>query len=151
MTPNLDESHNAVWRLFLTTQALLLDRIEQELAEAELPPLTWYDVLWALESSPDRHLRLHELAEAIVLNRSNLTRLIDRLEAAGLVCRKSCPQDRRGAFAAITEEGLAMRQRMWQVYGVAIAKYFANYVSDAEVVVLSQVLIRIREGMRDEG
>jgi DNA-binding MarR family transcriptional regulator len=143
MTSNLDESRNAVWRLFLTTHAVLIDQIEQELAQAGLPSLTWYDVLFVLDEAPNHRLRLHELADAIVLRRSNLTRLIDRLEAAGLVYRESCPTDRRGAFAVITEAGLAMRQQMWPVYAEAIAKYFAQHLSDTEVEVLAETLKRI--------
>jgi DNA-binding MarR family transcriptional regulator len=143
MTTNLDNSYNTVWRLFLTTHALLVERVEQDLANAELPPLAWYDVLWALEEAPNHRLRLHELADAIVLRRSNLTRLVDRLEAAGLVCRKSCPSDRRGAFAEITEAGLAMRKQMWSVYAPSIAQYFAIHLSDTEVDVLTQVLERL--------
>jgi DNA-binding MarR family transcriptional regulator len=73
----------------------------------------------------------------------NLTRLVDRLEAAGLVCRKSCPSDRRGAFAEITEAGLAMRKQMWSVYAPSIAQYFAIHLSDTEVDVLTQVLERL--------
>lgn len=140
MTPNLDESRNAAWRLFLTTHAKLIDLIEQELAQAGLPPLAWYDVLLVLSESPEHRLRMHELAEAMVLDRSNLTRLVDRLEAKGLVCRKSCPTDRRGAFAAITQEGLAMRLHMWPVYQQAIAKYFARHLSETEVEVLTNAL-----------
>ena len=140
MAPNLDESSNAAWRLFLTTHAKLITLIEQELAQAGLPPLAWYDVLLALSESPEHRLRMHELAETMVLDRSNLTRLVDRLESKGLVCRKSCPTDRRGAFAAITEQGLAMRQQMWPVYEQAIAKYFASHLTDTEVEVLSKVL-----------
>lgn len=143
MTTNLDESHNATWRLFLTSHALLIDLIEQELAQAGLPPLAWYDVLFALYEAPDHRMRLHELADAIVLRRSNLTRLVDRLEAAGLVCRKSCPTDRRGAFAAITKEGLTMREQMWPIYAHSIAKYFADHISDAEVDVLTKALGRV--------
>jgi DNA-binding MarR family transcriptional regulator len=143
MTTNLDESHNATWRLFLTSHALLIDLIEQELAQAGLPPLAWYDVLFALYEAPDHRMRLHELADAIVLRRSNLTRLVDRLEAAGLVCRKSCPTDRRGAFAAITKEGLTMREQMWPIYAQSIAKYFADHISDAEVDVLTKALGRV--------
>ena len=143
MTTNLDNSYNTVWRLFLTTHAILVERVEQDLANAGLPPLAWYDVLWALEEAPNHRLRLHELADAIVLRRSNLTRLIDRLEAAGLVCRKSCPSDRRGAFAEITEAGLAMRQQMWSVYAPSIAQYFAIHLSDTEVDVLTKVLERL--------
>ena len=143
MTTNLDNSYNTVWRLFLTTHAILVERVEQDLANAGLPPLAWYDVLWALEEAPDRRLRLHELADAIVLRRSNLTRLVDRLEAVGLVCRKSCPSDRRGAFAEITEAGLAMRKQMWSVYAPSIAQYFAIHLSDTEVDVLTKVLERL--------
>lgn len=143
MTTNLDESHNATWRLFLTSHALLIDLIEQELAQAGLPPLAWYDVLFALYEAPDHRMRLHELADAMVLRRSNLTRLVDRLEAAGLVCRKSCPTDRRGAFAAITKEGLTMREQMWSIYAQSIAKYFAAHLSDAEVDVLTKALGRV--------
>lgn len=144
----LDESHNAAWRIFLTSHAVLIDRIEQELAQAGLPPLSWYDVLFALYEAPSRRLRLHELADAIVLQRSNLTRLIDRLEAAGLVRRESCPTDRRGAFAAITQEGLAMREQMWPIYAQAIAKYFACHLSNTEVEVLTKAMRRVLAAAR---
>lgn len=148
MTPTLDESRSSAWLIFLKAHALLIDLIEQELAQAGLPPMAWYDVLLALSESPDQQLRMHELADAIVLHRSNLTRLVDRLEAAGLVCRKLCPSDRRGSFAAITEEGLAMRQRMWSVYAQAIAKYFAIHLSDAEVDILTEALGRVIAAVR---
>jgi DNA-binding MarR family transcriptional regulator len=148
MTTSLDESHNAAWRIFLTSHAVLIDLIEQELAQAGLPPLAWYDVLFALYEAPNHRLRLHELADAIVLRRSNLTRLIDRLEAAGLVCRESCPTDRRGAFAAITPQGLAMREQMWPVYSQGIAKYFACHLSNAEVDVLTKAMGRVLAAAR---
>lgn len=150
MTLNLDESRNTTWRLFLTTHSKLVDLIEQELALAELPSLAWYEVLLALSESPEHRLRMHELAEIMVLDRSNLTRLVDRLEAKGLVCRKSCPTDRRGAFAAITEEGLAVRQKMWPVYEQAITKYFGCHLSDTEVEVLSKVLKRMLAGTQEK-
>ena len=89
MTSTLDAERNVAWRMFLTTHAVLIDSIEQELAQAGMPPLTWYDILLALSLAPEHRLRMNELAKAIVLDRSNLTRLIDRLEAKGLVCRKS--------------------------------------------------------------
>jgi hypothetical protein len=67
MVPNLDESRNSIWRLFLKSHAVLIDLIEQELAQAGLPPLTWYDVLFALYEAPNHRLRLHELADALIL------------------------------------------------------------------------------------
>ncbi len=149
MNTDSNLSRQTAWRLFLTTQATLLELIEQELAQAGLPPLTWYDVLFALSEAPDQRLRMHELAAEIVLCRSNLTRLVDRLETAGLVCRKSCPTDRRGAFAAITEQGLAMRQKMWPIYEQAITKYFARHLDDTEVEVFTKVLERVLTCMRE--
>ena len=144
MTQNLNSEHDSVWRMFLTTYAVVVDLIEQELAQARLPPLGWYDVLLALSIAPEQRLRMHELAKAVVLDRSNLTRLVDRMEAAGLVCRKSCPTDRRGAFATITEEGKAMRQKMWPVYQQAIAKYFSRHLNDTEVKVFTRGLERMQ-------
>lgn len=139
----LDDLRNTVWRLFLTAHVKLLDCIEQELSEAGLPPLEWYDVLFTLKEAPDYRLRLSELAEKVLLSRSNLTRLVDRLEKAGLLYREPCKRDRRGTFAVLTEAGLAMQRQMWAVYADAIAKHFAFYLDDAEVKVMQQVLQRM--------
>lgn len=141
----VDESRDTVWRLFLTTHAKLIDLIEQELTRAELPPLSWYDVLSAIAAAPHYQLRMHELANAIILDCSNLTRLVDRLEAKGLVCRKTCPTDRRGAFATITDAGLAMQQHMRPVYERAVSNYFARYLNDTEVEILTLALKRMQD------
>ena len=96
------------WRVFLNAHAAVVERIERALAEAELPPLGWYDVLWALYRAPEQKLRMHELAPQVVLSRSGLVRLVDRVEAAGLVERERCLTDRRGAYAVLTPDGEAM-------------------------------------------
>jgi DNA-binding MarR family transcriptional regulator len=142
MTNNLDESRNRLWRLFLTAYATAMEQIEQDLQAAGLPSTSWYDVLWTLECAPDHHMRLHELAQAVLLSRSNITRLVDRLEEAGLLCRKRCPNDRRGQYAALTPEGLALRKQIWATYSQSIAKHFANHLSDAEVKLLSDAFER---------
>ncbi len=143
MSTRLDEARGVAWRLFLTSYVLVTELIERDLAAAKLPPLSWYSVLWALERSPNHKLRLHELAEQSLLTRSNTTRLLDRLEAEKLICRERCPSDRRGAFAVITDEGLALRQKMWTVYANGIASYFADQMSDSEIEVLTRSLERI--------
>lgn len=143
MSTTLDNSRSALWRLFLTVHARLIERIERKLAQAELPSLEWYDVLLALKEAPEQRLRLNELARAVLLSRSNLTRLADRLEAAGQLRRESCPTDRRGAFAVLTAEGLAMQQKMWPLYAQGIAEHFGCHLSDAEVMVLCQALTRM--------
>ncbi|UBF24487.1 MarR family transcriptional regulator [Kovacikia minuta CCNUW1] len=149
-TAPLDEARNKAWKLFLTTNVLVLELIEQELADAKLPPLSWYGVLWVLEQSPGHKKRLHELAQEVLLSRSNVTRLLDRLEAEGLLSRERCPRDRRGAFACITPAGLELRQRMWAVYSQAIAKYFTHYLSDEEVAVFTKAFERVLAGVRGE-
>ena len=108
MGKSLETSKGSVWPLFLTTYAVLVERIENRLAQAGLPPLGWYDVLWGLERAPHQRLRMSELAQKVVVSRSNLTRLVDRLEDAGLVERERSEEDRRGAYAVLTESGQAV-------------------------------------------
>ena len=110
------------WAVLLTAHATLIETIEAALAEAKLPPLAWYDVLWELEKAQGGKLRMHELARRIVLSRSNLTRLADRLEDARLTERADTPHDRRGYDCVITRAGLAMRKKMWPVYKASPAR-----------------------------
>jgi DNA-binding MarR family transcriptional regulator len=143
MSINLSKAHNLAWRKFLTAHVLLIEQIERDLAQADLPPLSWYDVLFALSEAPEHKLRLHELAQAMLLTRSNLTRLVDRLEVAGLIQREQCSSDRRGAFAVIADEGHKMLDRMWVVYGQGIEKYFACHLDTTEVKLLIKILNRL--------
>jgi DNA-binding MarR family transcriptional regulator len=143
MTKKLDEMRNSTWRLFLTTYLRVLDQIQEKLSTAKLPPLEWYDVLWELKDAPEHRLRLSELADRVLLSRSNLTRLLDRLEKNGLLQREPCPTDRRGTFAVLTEAGAAMQKKMWAIYSEAIAEYFGDRLSDEEVKVMQQALKKI--------
>lgn len=143
MSVNLSKAHNLAWRKFLTAHVLLIEQIERDLSQADLPPLSWYDVLFALSEAPEHKLRLHELAQAVLLTRSNLTRLVDRLEVAGLIQREQCSSDRRGAFAVITDEGYKMLDRMWAVYSQGIKQYFAHHIDTAEVKFLIKILDRM--------
>ena len=144
-----DETHLAAWRALLNAHAALVARLERELAAAGVIPLTWYDVLIELYEAPDRRLRMHELADAVVLSRSGLTRLVDRLAAAGLLRREPDPADRRGAFAALTDEGRAALRRAWPVYARGIAAHFARHLGDEEARLLTAVFERIREAARE--
>jgi DNA-binding MarR family transcriptional regulator len=145
--PKLDHQRNLVWRLFITANVKLLDRIGEKFSQAGLPSMDWYDVLFTLKEAPDHHLRLSEVAEKALLSRSNLTHLLDRLEKAGLLYRKRCPSDRRGTYAVLTEAGLAMQQRMWAVYSEAIVEYFGAHLNEEELQVMQQALERILAGV----
>jgi DNA-binding MarR family transcriptional regulator len=138
MTDAADVS--TTWSLFLRAHAVLVEKIEAELKAAGLPALGWYDVLWALESAPGQRLRMHELARGVVLSRSNLTRLVDRLEEAGLARRESTSEDGRGACAAITTKGLAMRKKMWPVYRGCIDELFNKRIPANTRAVIQKAL-----------
>jgi DNA-binding MarR family transcriptional regulator len=146
----LESSKGSTWALFLTAHAVLVEKIEERFSTAGLPPFGWYDVLWGLERAEGQRLRMHELAEKTVISRSNLTRLVDRLEAAGLVVRERAPEDRRGAFAVLTAQGRAMRRKMWPVYSAAIKEFFEDHISEQEGVEFGGALRRILQSARGQ-
>lgn len=140
----LEQGREEAWRALLSAHAAAVERIERGLLEAGLPPLGWYDVLLELSAAPGCRLRMHELARVVVLSRSGLTRLVDRLEKAGLLRRKPDPEDGRGSFAVLTDDGARLREKMWPVYAEGIAKHFGAHISDEEAEVLIQALGRVR-------
>jgi DNA-binding MarR family transcriptional regulator len=122
--PKLDEDQLAAWRAFLRAHSTMLRRISRDLDEAGLPPLPWYDVLAALRDAPDHRLRQVELAERVLLSNSGLSRLLDRIEAKGLLRRAPCDTDRRSFHIELRPEGERMLARMWPVYARGIAEDF---------------------------
>ena len=130
MATTLDPATLSAWKTIVRVQARVVARAEDALAEAGLPPLVWHDVLRTLQDA-ECGIRMFEVADAIVMSRSGLTRLIDRLEEAGLVERRSCPSDRRGNFLAITDAGRETLGRMWTVYEGVIREQFGGRVEDA--------------------
>jgi len=138
-----DDPRQRAWARFVTAQALLIERIEEALAAADLPALAWYDVLWALERAENGQLRMHDLARRTVVSRSNITRLTDRLEKAGLVERVACAEDGRGTLCALTGKGRALRAKMWPVYRAQIDELFGAHLSAKEAQLLCAALDRI--------
>jgi len=136
------------WAVLLAAHATLVELIEAALAADGLPPLAWYDVLWELEKA-DGRLRMIELARRVVLSKSNLSRLADRLEDAGLIERQDCPQDRRGYDLLLTRAGRAMRKKMWPVYEARIKELFSSHLSVEEARVIGEALGRAVKAARD--
>jgi DNA-binding MarR family transcriptional regulator len=137
------------WAVLLTAHAALVERMEAALTAAGLPALDWYDVLWELEKA-DGRLRMHDLARRVVLSRSNLSRLADRLEAAGLVAREDCPEDGRGYDLVLTRAGRAMRKKMWPVYEAEIERAFSRHVTVDDARVIGEALGRAVKAVRAE-
>lgn len=138
-----DRRRLAAWRALLNAHAVAVGAIERDLATAGHIPLTWYDVLVALAEAPEERLRLHELAERVVLSRSGLTRLVDRLEAAELLRREACATDRRGAYAVLTAEGAATLKRTWPIYARGILAHFADHLTAQEAETIAVALGRV--------
>jgi DNA-binding MarR family transcriptional regulator len=143
----LNETQLDAWRALLRGQALLIEEVERQLAAGDLPPLGWYDVLTELDKAGGR-LRIHELADAVILSRSGLSRLLDRLEGAGLLGREPCENDRRGAYAAITPAGREMLDRMWPVYERCLAEHFAPQLDRAAAGVIRSALDGVSDSVR---
>ena len=121
----------------------IVERIEQALAADDLPPMSWYDVLCALDEADDGALRPRDLAFAVALTRSGLTRLLDRIHAAGLVERRECPSDRRGHLVVLTDPGRKTLKLMRPVYTRALEEAFAAVITDDEAGDLIAVFDRI--------
>jgi len=149
MSPAADPRQRA-WARFVTAQALLLERIEEALAGAELPPLAWYDVLWILENAPQGRLRMAELAHKAVVSRSNVTRLSDRMENAGLVARSDCPVDGRGTVCELTAKGRALRAKMWPVYKKQIDQLFGKHLDAREAEAVAAAFEKMIDSTRKE-
>ena len=146
MPKNLPPARIAAWRGLLTVHANVIAVIEANLAAAGLPPLAWYDVLFALHEQPGKSLRMSELASEVLLSRSGLTRLVDRLEPEGYLQRQACATDKRGLEVILTASGTEVLRRMWPVYRQGIADSFSKHLTDAEVGVLTMAFDKINGG-----
>jgi DNA-binding MarR family transcriptional regulator len=137
------------WRAFLTAHAHVTRRIGRDLADAGLPDLGWYDLLWALRRQPERRLRVNELAREVVLSPTAMSRFVDRAAAAGYVRREPDPDDRRALQVVLTDEGLELLRAMWPVYRRGIAEHFAAHLEGSEGQ-LRDTLRRIAGSARGE-
>jgi DNA-binding MarR family transcriptional regulator len=114
--PLADETWFHAWRGVLFASARVLRISDLDMLEHDGFPLTWFDVLARLVDAAPAGLRMQELEEQALFNRGGLTRLVDRIETAGLIRRESVPGDRRGVRVVITDDG---RQR----YGAAMSRH----------------------------
>ena len=147
VTTQLGRPQLDAWRALLRGQALVLEQVERDLAEANLPPLGWYDVLTELNKAGGR-MRIHELADAVILSRSGLSRLLDRIESAGLLRREPCKDDRRGAFAAITPAGKRMLDKMWPLYERRLAEHVHPQLPPEEAKALTTAMDAVANSVR---
>ena len=143
--PRASDWRIGVWRTFLRAHAHAIRELERELLAETGMPLGWYDVLLQLAEAPERRLRMAELADRVLLSRSGLTRLIDRLQAEGLVRREPSPDDARGTFTVLTAAGMARLRAAVPVHLAGIRKHWLAHFGDDELRELAALLGRVAE------
>ena len=131
------------WREFLHVHAVLTRELDEEMRRAHGLPLSSYDVLVNLESAPDRQMRMSELADAVLLSRSGLTRLVERLEREGLLSRADCPSDARGSLAVLTDAGVLRLSQARKTHLRGVRERFLDHFSDDELEQLSEFWARL--------
>lgn len=117
--------------------------MDETLTRRGLIGMDVYDVLLALKRSPDRKLRLSDLADRVVLSRSGLTRLVDRIESSGWLRREPVPEDRRGSYAVLTPAGDEAMRKCWTVYEGLILEHFGRHLGDDEARQMHEMLSRM--------
>ncbi len=104
--------HGEAWGALARTHAAVSQRLQEALAQGDHPPLPWYEVLATVAEAPDQRMRMGDLAEALVITRGGLTKLVDRLVKAGLLERTFCETDRRVSYATLLPAGMNLLREM---------------------------------------
>lgn len=135
----LDDDEQRVWRSFLAATQLLTDRLDQELQRDSGIPHTYYEVLVRLSEVPGRRLRMSELANRSLSSRSRLSHAVARLEEAGWVRRETCPTDRRGQLAVLTDKGFAALEAAAPGHVEGVRHHLFDQLSPEQVRQLGEI------------
>lgn len=150
MSKEPTEATVQAWINLHRTHQLLLEKVESTLKSKGLPPLDWYDVLIELHREKSSGLRQYEIGEKILLNKHNLSRLIDRLEKKQLVGRHACEEDGRGNRIKITAEGETLLKQVWPVYAQSIQESFGIKLASDEFTELSRIFGKLLDSSNDK-
>ena len=138
-----DDIRLDAWRLLLTAHAAAIATLSKEMEEEHGIPLGWYEVLLYLHDAPQHRLRMHELADSLLLSRSVATRFVDRMQEAGLVERGPDPSDRRGTHVAMTRAGQAVFARAAPTHLAGIRRHFTDHLDDEEAEVIAGAMRKV--------
>lgn len=134
------------WRGLLRVHATLVKALDAELVAAHGIGVTAYEVLLFLADAPEHRMRMHDLASSVLLSRSGLTRLVDRLERDELIVRESCPSDARGAFAVLTDAGRRKLAAARITHLAGVRRHFLDALSGEDMAVLGDVWDKVVPG-----
>ncbi len=138
------DPHREAWIAIAQTHAAITGRLQEALTAAEMPPLPWFEVLATLDRAPEQRLKMGELAEALVITRGGLTKLVDRLIKAGLLERTFCETDRRVSYATLLPAGVELLGEMRPIVRGELDVAFTANLSVEEADELRATMDRIR-------
>lgn len=144
--PRLD-----TWRDFLHAHARLLRKMDEELRAEHGLSMAEYDALLQLANAPGRRLRMSTLADRVLLSRSGITRLVDRLVASGMVERSACTTDARGAEAALTPAGLERLRAASRTHLDGVDAYFLGVIDEPDRIAMQRALDAVAEHLDSHG
>src|ERR1700751_3778499 len=136
--------HHEAWRSLAQTHAAVSGRLQDALAQAELPPLAWFEMLAAIAAADGQRMKMGELAEALVITRGGLTKLVDRLIKAGLPERTFCETGRRVSYARPKPAGRERLEEMRPVVGGELRTSFSSRLPVEEADAMRESLERVR-------
>jgi DNA-binding MarR family transcriptional regulator len=140
-----DDERITAFGMLLEAHAAVTSAVNRELEGTAGMPITWFEVLIRLSRSPQQRLRMSDLAAQVGLSHSGLTRLVDRVIEAGLVRREACPDDRRGAFAVLTDAGAAALDAALGGHLESIERHLARPLGREGMVALTDLLRTLRD------
>ena len=142
----LSSAEGGAWGGFLRVHANVVRKLDAELRQAHGLPLSSYEVLLHLSWAPGHRMRMGELAESVLLTLSGVTRLVGRLEREGLVRREPCPEDRRGAYAILTEAGVDRLGEAHPTHLSGVHRLFLEHFSRVELKTMAKYWRRVLRG-----
>jgi DNA-binding MarR family transcriptional regulator len=140
-----DDPRIEPWRAFLQAHARVTRRLDEELRAEHDLSLAEYDALLTIAAAPDRRIRMRQLADRVILSKSGVTRLIDRLVLDGLVQRDACLSDARGAEAVLTTAGLDRLRRASRTHLRGIEEHFISAVDEDDLSIIERSMRAVAE------
>jgi DNA-binding MarR family transcriptional regulator len=147
----LSDEEQAMWRSYIESTQMLMDRLDQELQRDSGIPHTYYEVLVRLSEVPDRRLRMSALADRSMSSRSRLSHAVARLEENGWVRREICATDRRGQLAVLTDAGLAALAAAAPGHVEGVRTHLLDPLTPEQVTQLAEICAIIAERLRESG
>jgi DNA-binding MarR family transcriptional regulator len=139
----LDPGEQLAWRRTIAAAILLVDALDRDLRNEHDLTLADYEILVHLSEADDRRLRMSELADAALVSRSRLTHRVNRLSERGLVAREACPTDKRGTFAVLTRQGLALLERAAPTHVDSVRAHLVDRLDSGEFLSLGSLLGKV--------